>query len=86
MAGLRSVNRFVPGQQKVLVQDREADILRFFKAERSPEVDLIVRVFQPRNLNYLDEVAPLALTAEKLPTVGTMKTEIVKIIKWLPLL
>ena len=66
--GLAAINRQAKGSAKrwVAVEDRESDIFAFFKAEREPNVDLLVRVSQPRNVEVLsDEVVT------PLPTVTT---------------
>ncbi len=78
--GLQAVNKLLGNWAKkvVLVQDREADILEFFQAERAPNVDLLVRVHQPRKLEIaaLAEVLPLPQAAEQLPLLGHLQVAI----------
>lgn len=64
---LDAVNRHLGAGAKkvVLVQDREADIFDFFKAERAASVELLVRVYQPRNM----EVSS-SLRVAKLDSIG----------------
>ena len=40
-------------QKIVLVEDREADIFAFFKAERGDNIELLVRVYEPRKLELV---------------------------------
>ncbi len=70
--GLKMVNKHLGTSSKkvVLVQDREADIFDFFKAERSASVELLVRVYQPRHLEVLSS-GVLA----KLDTIGEHLTD-----------
>ncbi len=51
--GLTAVNTHLQevDKIKVLIQDREADIYDFFKAERGKKVELITRIFQNRNFS-----------------------------------
>ncbi|HIK54941.1 MAG TPA: IS4 family transposase, partial [Synechococcales cyanobacterium M55_K2018_004] len=53
--GLSAINRQASGTNKhwVSVSDRESDIFCFFKAAREPNVDLLVRVCQPRRVEVL---------------------------------
>lgn len=78
--GLSEVNRLLAKSDKkiMLVQDREADILTFFKAQRADNVDLIVRVFQPRKvkLTQTDEVFALQESVKNLPKMGEIEVEI----------
>jgi hypothetical protein len=78
--GLAAVNKQLAGVGKpvVLVQDREADIFRFFQAERAANVDLLVRVHQPRKIEIVaqGQVLALAKAAEQLPPQGTMQVEV----------
>lgn len=50
--GLEAINRAAKSSGKpwVVTCDRAGDIFEFFKAERAPTVELLVRVCQPRNL------------------------------------
>ena len=41
-------------QKIVLVEDREADIFSFFKAQRENNVELLVRVYQPRRIELVE--------------------------------
>jgi hypothetical protein len=76
--GLSAVNTLLGDIDKriVCVQDREADIFEFFKAERATNVDLLVRVCQPRNLEIVSngQVQNLEETAKKIKTCGSLKT------------
>lgn len=78
--GLAAVNKQVAGLGKpvVLVQDREADIFRFFQAPRAANVDLLVRVHQPRKVELAvpGQVVPLAQAAEQLPQQGHLQAEV----------
>ena len=81
--GLEAVNRHLGYLEKqvVLVQDREADIFDFFKAERAPNVELLVRVFQGRKLSRqvnpeTVKVAKLAQMAADLPLLGQHQVSI----------
>jgi hypothetical protein len=53
--GLAVVNRHLGdlGKRVMLVQDREADIFTFFKAQRNASVEILVRVYLPRNLEIV---------------------------------
>jgi hypothetical protein len=64
--GLAAVNQQAQGskQRWVVTCDRESDIFDFFKAPRESNVDLLVRVFQPRRV----EVATAGVVCP-LPTV-----------------
>lgn len=75
--GLEAVNHHLGHLEKevVLVQDREADIFDFFKADRADNIELLVRIFQPRKLSRkldseTEQVAKLAQMATELPTLG----------------
>jgi len=78
--GLSAVNKQLAGVGKavVLVQDREADIFRFFQAPRATNVDLLVRVHQPRKVEIVTQRQVLALqqAAEQLPQQATMQLEV----------
>lgn len=78
--GLKAVNVKLAqvGKQVVVVQDREADILDFFNAPRAPNVDLLVRVHQPRYLSVVDSGQVLALPdlSAALPVVGHQRVGI----------
>ncbi len=80
LLGLQAVNQLLGNTSKrvVLVQDREADILEFFKAQRAPNVDLLVRVHQPRKLEVaaLGQQLPLPQAAGQLPLLGEMQVAI----------
>jgi hypothetical protein len=67
--GLAAVNQQAQASSKrwVVTGDRESDIFEFFKAPREPNVDLLVRVFQPRQV----EVATLGWSA---PCPRSMRT------------
>lgn len=53
--GLSAVNKHLGncGKKVVLVEDREADIFDFFKAQRADSIELLVRVYEPRNMEVL---------------------------------
>ncbi len=80
LLGLQAVNEHLSGISKrvVLVQDREADVWSFFKAQRAPNVDLLVRVHQPRKVEVMASglVLPLEQAAEQVPVVGQMQVHI----------
>ena len=79
-AGLEAVNQTLGGVGKlvVLVQDREADVFPFFCARRSDNVELVVRLCQPRYLEVVEqgEILPLSRAAGLLPVLGEMETHI----------
>lgn len=60
---LALINQKAPQIQQnvVLVEDREADIFSFFKAETEKNVELLVRVYQPRQIEIVESglVKPL---------------------------
>jgi hypothetical protein len=62
----------------VVVQDREADIFRFFQAERAANVDILVRVHLPRKVAVATsgQIASLQQAAAELPVVGEMQVEV----------
>lgn len=78
--GLTAVNTTLAGLNKkvVLVQDREADIFSFFKAERENNIDLLVRVFQPRKIEVIDqeEIHRLEDAVEFLSEQGILEIEV----------
>lgn len=78
--GLQAVNKHLSASDKkvVVVQDREADIFSFFKAERKAGVELLVRVHQPRNLEVLasGKIIKLAEAGDHLPVVGSKEVKI----------
>ncbi|CAA9218112.1 MAG: hypothetical protein AVDCRST_MAG56-284 [uncultured Cytophagales bacterium] len=80
LLGLQAVNEHLSGINKrvVLVQDREADVFDFFRAKRAPNVDLLVRVHQPRKVEVVASgvVLPLQQAAQALPVVGEMQVHI----------
>ncbi|GAB4041934.1 IS4 family transposase [Spirosoma gilvum] len=80
--GLAAVNRHLGQSAKpvVLVQDREADIFAFFKAQRAPSVDLLVRVHQPRKLEVVSsgQVYQLPELAAHLPVLGEHEVEVLR--------
>jgi hypothetical protein len=55
--GLSAINEHLSqsSQTVVAVEDREGDIFSLFKAERHPNIELLVRVHQPRNLEVIDQ-------------------------------
>ena len=74
LLALKAVNKHFATSSKrvVLVQDGEADIFRFFQAQRAANVDIVVRVYQPPRVEVVDNglIYPLAQAAEQLPKVG----------------
>lgn len=78
--GLKAVNAALGGmgKQVVLVQDREADVFTFFTAKRSSNVELVVRVCQPRRIEVLgkEAVLPLQQAAEQLTEQGELETQV----------
>jgi hypothetical protein len=80
LLGLEAVNQQLGACPKrvVLLQDREADIFRFFQAQRAAQVDLVVRVYHPRKLEVVASGALLALpeAARQVVPVGTMEVDI----------
>ena len=78
--GLDATNRHLGQLDKsvVLVQDREADIFAFFKADRAPNVDLIVRLYQPRRIETPEDqtVAYLAEAILRFPSLGSQQVSI----------
>lgn len=76
--GLAVVNETLGGINKrvVVVQDREADIFEFFKQERADNIEILVRVCQPRNVEIISsgEVQSLEESTKKLKVLGTTKT------------
>jgi hypothetical protein len=80
LLGLKAVNKHLATSSKgvILVQDREADIFRFFQAQRAANVDIVVGVYQPRRLEVVadGQIYPLSQAAEQLPKVGELKIHI----------
>lgn len=78
--GLSAVNQQAKGSDKrwVVTCDREGDIFEFFKAERAPNVDLLVRVFQPRRVEVLSDgtVRHLSTVVEHLDDYGQYSLQI----------
>jgi len=78
--GLSAVNQQAKGSDKrwVVTCDREGDIFEFFKAERAPNVDLLVRVFQPRRVEVLSAgtVCHLPTAREHLGDYGQYRVQI----------
>ena len=65
-------------QKVVLVEDREADIFSFFKAQREKNVELLVRVYQPRRIELVETglVKPLAEIPPQLRDYGVKTVSI----------
>ncbi len=78
--GLQAVNTTLGRIDKkvVLVQDREADVFRFFTAQRSSNVELVVRICQPRLLEVVEKgaVLPLPQAADLLAEQGELQAQI----------
>ncbi len=72
--GLSKVNQQAKGSIKrwVVTCEREGDIFKFFKAPREPNVDLLVRVYQPRRVEVATAgtVCPLPDVAAHLEEYG----------------
>lgn len=64
----------------VSVADREGDIFRFFKAERAANVDLLVRVCQPRRLavQHSGQVCSVATVTEHLNDYGLYRVRMMR--------
>lgn len=78
--GLDAINQQAQGSNKrwVATCDREGDILEFFKAPREPNVDLLVRVYQPRRVEVIaaETVCPLPDVAAQLDDYGSYCVQI----------
>lgn len=78
--GLGAVNAALGGidKQVVLVQDREADVFSFFTAHRSGNVELVVRLCQPRYIQVMEggQVLPLPKAAELLAAQGQLEVQV----------
>lgn len=79
---LSQVNESLGDMDKkvVLIADREADILEYFKAERAKSVELLVRICQPRYLEVLSQSQVVRLDAigDHLSDYGTQQVVIQK--------
>lgn len=80
LEGLGAVNETLAGIDKkvIVVQDREADMFSFFKAQRAAHVELLVRVFQPRTIEIVAQQQVFSLThaAAHLPKQGILQVEV----------
>ena len=78
--GLDAVNRQAVGssQRWVVTCDRESDIFEFFKVPREPNVELLVRVYQPRRVEVAaaGTVCPLPDVAVHLEDYGQDSVQI----------
>ncbi|RZM76653.1 IS4 family transposase [Leptolyngbya iicbica] len=78
--GLAAVNQQAQGSDKrwVVTGDRESDIFDFFKAECESNVDLLVRVFQPRRVEVVTAgvVCPLPTVCAHLDDYGNESVQI----------
>lgn len=78
--GLSKVNQQAQGSNKqwIVTCDREGDIFEFFKAPREPNVDLLVRVYQPRRVEVVTggTVCPLPDVAAHLNDYGQYTVQI----------
>lgn len=78
--GLAAVNQQAADINKrwVVTCDRESDIFEFFKAPREANVDLLVRVFQPRRVEVVSagQVCPLPTVAAHLDNYGRYVVQI----------
>jgi hypothetical protein len=83
-AGLNAVNKHLgnKGKKVVLIQDRESDIFDFMTAERSGNIDLVLRMYQNRQYEYKkegadeSEIGNLRDTSANLCLVGHKTVEI----------
>ncbi|WP_287300982.1 IS4 family transposase, partial [Okeania sp. SIO2F5] len=78
--GLDAVNQHAQGSSKrwVVTCDRESDIFEFFNAKREPNVDVLVRVYQPRRIEVAagGVVCPLPDVAVQLEDYGHYRVQI----------
>ncbi len=78
--GLAAVNQQAQTSNKrwVVTGDRESDIFEFFKAPRESNVDLLVRVYQPRRVEVTTAgvVCPLPMTGAHLDDYGHYSVQI----------
>ena len=78
--GLAAVNQQAQASPKrwVVTCDRESDIFEFFKAPRETNVELLVRVFQPRRVEVVSagQVCPLPTVATHLDDYGRYAIQI----------
>lgn len=78
--GLKLVNQELHSVNKkvVLVQDREADIFDFFKLPRAQNIELLVRVHQPRNVEVVESgiILPLPALQASLAEIGQKTVQI----------
>ncbi len=78
--GLAAINQQARASNKrwVVTGDRESDIFDFFKAPREPNVDLLVRVYQPRRVEVTPTgmVCPLPMTGAHLDDYGHYSVQI----------
>lgn len=82
--GLAAVNQQAKGSKRwVVTADRESDIFEFFKAPREANVDLLVRVFQPRRVEVVTAgvVCPLPAVCAHLDDYGHESVQIERQIK-----
>lgn len=80
LKGLNAINQQASQSSKrfVTVEDREGDVFSFFKAERKTNVDLLVRVYQARNLEIVSSniVCQLPDVSSHLPDYGNQRVRI----------
>ena len=78
--GLDAVNQQAMRSSKrwVVTCDRESDIFEFFKAPREPNVDLLVRLYQPRRIEVTraGTVCPLSDVSAQLEDYGQYSVQI----------
>jgi hypothetical protein len=78
--GLTAVNHQAQASNKrwLVAGDRESDIFEFFKAPREPNVDLLVRVCQPRQVEVTTSgvVCPLSMSDAHLDDYGHYSVQI----------
>ncbi len=80
LKGLDAINQQASQSSKcfVAVEDREGDVFSFFKAPRQPNVELLVRVYQARNLEVVGSqvICKLPEVSSHLKDYGTHRVRI----------
>jgi hypothetical protein len=78
--GLQAINKSAESISKriVAVEDREGDVYSFLQAPRAANVDLLVRVHQPRNMEVVSSgvVCAFPKVSEYLPEYGVYQVHI----------
>lgn len=80
LRGLEAVNQYLGKESRpvINISDRESDIFNFFKAPRCGSVELLVRVYQPRNIEIVasGQGCKLAEVSDYLQDFGKQEVEI----------